>query len=79
MAGSYAKLQFWVTGEGYVIIIVASTPMLNSLVKWGKQNTTNHSYGSTTYYSSNEVTVKQSWAVSHEEQKYCRDGIIEEA
>jgi len=77
---SYGKLQFWVTGEGYVIIIVASTPLLNSLVRWGKQKSTDQSYGSSTYYnSSNQVTVKQSWAVGHdEEQEYGGDTRFEE-
>jgi hypothetical protein len=68
-SGGYAKLNFWVIGEGYVIIIVASTPLLNSLVKWGKEKTTQRSYGSTEY-TENQTTIKQSWTIDQEEQSY---------
>jgi len=61
----WAKVNFWVTGEGYVIIIVASIPPLNSLVKWRKQTIAQNS-NSTTY--SNQVMVQKSWAVEHEDQ-----------
>jgi hypothetical protein len=65
MAAGYAKLNFWVIGEGYVIIIVASMPLLNSLVRWGKQKT-QHSYERSKYIN-NQVTIEQPWAKGHEQ------------
>jgi len=72
MKGGYGKLIFFITGEAYVIIIVASLPLMNSLVKWrqrrlgGEQKT----YGSSNYMGSNQVSVKQAWAVEYEAPVY---------
>jgi hypothetical protein len=64
--GSIAKMNFLVMGEAYVIIIVASIPLLNSLVKWGKETITQPSYESSGIAKS-KVTIKQSWTVEHED------------
>lgn len=72
MKGGYGKLTFFTTGEAYVIVIVASLPLMNSLVKWrqrrvgGEQKT----YGSSNYMGSNQVSVKQAWAVEYETPVY---------
>jgi len=61
-------LTFFIIGEAYVIVIVASLPLMNSLVQWrqrrrgGEQKT----YGSSNYMGSNQVSVKQAWAVEYE-------------
>jgi hypothetical protein len=64
MTGMIAKLDFWVMGEGHVVIIVASIPVLNSLVKWGKETITQRGYGSSSQ-SRTRVTVQQAWTVEH--------------
>jgi hypothetical protein len=51
--------------ECHVVIIVASIPLLNSLIKWSKEAMTNRSYGSANR-TPQHVTVKQSWAVERE-------------
>lgn len=60
-------MNFWVMAEGYVIILVASVPLLNSLVKWGKHSMSQQSYGNS---SSTKVTVKTSWTVVHEDPAF---------
>jgi len=63
---SIGRLNFLIMAEAYVIIIVGSVPLLNSLVKWGKETITHYSSeGSRT--AQTEVTVKQSWTVEHED------------
>jgi len=61
-----AKLDFWVMGEGHVVIIVASIPVMNSLVKWGKETITQRGYGSSSQPRT-QVTAKQTWTVEHED------------
>jgi len=65
MTWALAKLGFWVMTECHVVIIVASIPLLNSLIKWSKETITQRSYGSANR-SPHHVTVKQSWAVERE-------------
>jgi hypothetical protein len=80
-AGTLAQLGFWIMAECHVIIIVASIPLLNSLVKWSKETMTQRGYGSanrsanraanqsvsqSTNQSANQVIVNQSWAVDRE-------------
>jgi hypothetical protein len=60
-------LTFFITGEAYVIIIVASLPMMNSLVKWRQRRLTERkTYGYSNYTGSNQVSVKQAWSVEYE-------------
>jgi hypothetical protein len=68
MKGGYGKLMFFITGEAYVIIIVASLPLMNSLIKWrrrrlGREQKT---YGSSNYMVSQQVSVKKGWVVEYE-------------
>jgi hypothetical protein len=67
MIGAFAKLNFWVITEGYVIVIVASIPLMNSLVKWGKQ-TVSHNHKSSN--SNRVITVKKTWVVEHKDAAY---------
>jgi hypothetical protein len=60
--------MFFITGEAYVIIIVASLPLMNALVKWRQRSLGGEkkTYGSSNYTGSNQVSVKQAWAVEYE-------------
>jgi hypothetical protein len=53
-------------GEAYVIIIIASMPLMNSLVKWGKETISQRSYRNSNNLQT-KVTIKQSWTVEHED------------
>jgi hypothetical protein len=53
-------------GEGYVIMIVASIPPMNCLVKLGKQIIMQQSSGSSDHFH-NQATIKQSWTAEHED------------
>jgi len=65
----FAKLNFWVLGEGYVIIVVASVPLLNSLIKRGKHSTSQQSCENSSS-TKHKVTVKTSWMVEHEDPAF---------
>jgi hypothetical protein len=60
-------LNFWVLGEGYVIIFVASIPLMNPLVKWARSRTQGSYYYGTSAYGSGQDT-KQTWTTSGEER-----------
>jgi hypothetical protein len=71
MVDGYAKVNFWITGEGYVLVIVASTPLMNGLVRWGKEKASQNSYESDTYgsnkYAVEQTSTQQSWPMDHED------------
>ena len=61
--------------ESFIVINVASIPLLNSLVKWGKETMSRRGYGTanssqqgygTSGISQNQVIVQRSWTVERE-------------
>ncbi len=60
------KLHYWAVSENYIVIIVASAPILNALIKRAKEH-----YGDGTELSkapsSRVITVKNSWTVDRAE------------
>jgi len=53
-----ARLGWWVMGEAYLVIIVASVPLMNTLVNWSKEKMSSLGYGGTSLGSRDRLSEK---------------------
>jgi hypothetical protein len=69
--GGLVKLHYWAVAENYIVIIAASIPLLNPLVKRGRQR---YGSGSGSHKTSTTmgITVQNAVTVYHDTQQACK-------
>jgi hypothetical protein len=62
------KLHYWAVAENYIVVIVASVPQLNALLKCGSRSlkgTESYQMG-----ASKQITVRNTWTVVRQDPLY---------